>query len=126
MALDIHIHLPIGEIEKLSMINNKVLIEVFDTRNRTKSGIELPITEDNPFIPDRGVIFSVPKDTFCFDVGDCVIISPYKGKRILSYDKRQFILLDLEYILCKIVDDADSLLSYADLEANQPLLQSAT
>lgn len=102
MALDeVHIHLTMDEINRMKMMPNRVLVEVFDTRSKV-GDIYVPITEDNPFIPDRGVIFKVCSDV-CFDTGDYVIIEKYKGKRIFSDDNRQFILLDKSYVLAKII-----------------------
>lgn len=101
MALDeVHIHLTMDKINGMKMMSNRVLVEVFDTRNKI-SNIFIPITEDNPFIPDRGVVFKVCSDA-CFNIGDCVIIERYKGKRVFSDDNRQFILLDKSYVLAKI------------------------
>lgn len=102
MSLDeVHVHLSMDEIDRMKMMSNHVLVEVFDTRSKV-GDIYVPITEDNPFIPDRGVVFKVCSDV-CFDVGDCVIIERYKGKRVFSDNGRQFILLDKSYVLAKII-----------------------
>lgn len=101
MALDeVYIHLTMDKINKMKMMPNHVLIEVFDTRDKV-GDIYVPITRDNPFIPDRGIVFKVCSDV-CFDVGDYVIIERYKGKRVFSDNNRQFILLDKSYVLAKI------------------------
>lgn len=105
MALDIHFHMDISEVDKLSMVENKVLIEVFDKRNISDGGIILPVSNDDPFVPDRGIVYKKPDGITCFNVGDYVIIEKYKGKRIFANGTdRQFILLDASYVL-SIVDE---------------------
>lgn len=103
MALDeIHFHMDMEEISKMKMLNNNVLVEVFDNRGKVGSVI-VPITSENPFIPDRGIAFKTSDNT-CFDVGDHVIIEKYKGRRVFSDDGRQFILLNLNHVIAKITN----------------------
>lgn len=91
-------------LENIEMINNKVLVEVFDNRAKTESGIDLPITIDNPFIPYKGIVFKKPALLKGFKTGDEVIIEKYKGVRIFVgvIEVRQFILLDASYVLAVI------------------------
>lgn len=104
MALDeARIYLSNHKLESLKPTGRRVMVEVFDDRGEV-NGIAVPITDDNPFIPFKGVIFKVADDVDGLVRGDCVIIEQYKGKRVFV-GKRQFILMSVEHVLAKIVED---------------------
>lgn len=90
-----------SELLGIRLLNNNVLVEVFDNRKK-QNDILIPITEDNPFIPDRGVVQSIAENVTCINPNDCVILEKYKGRRVYTCDTgRQFILLNVGYILAK-------------------------
>lgn len=122
MPLDeVAIRMPISEIDKMKMLNNNVLIEVFDTRNEI-GGIKMIITQDNPFVPESGMVYKKPDSEVCFNVGDCVIIEKYKGRRVYATDEnRQFILMDASHVLAIAV--SDDVLQNADNETAQRTLE---
>ena len=103
MALDeFSIYLNDEQFKSIQMMDNNCLVEVFDNRNKTQSGISIPITKDNPFVPNMGIVYLLPKHydgEIC--IGDNVVFEKYKGKR-LFYNNRQFLMFDVDYILCKI------------------------
>lgn len=104
MDLPCHYH-DMQIIDKMSMVNNLVLIEVFDNRDMTQSGIKIPITSENPFVPEWGIVYKMPNNITEFKVGDKVAIQKYKGTRFYSdIDNRQFLMLDASYILAIITD----------------------
>ena len=106
MPLDVHIHYSdMSIIDKMKMLNNKVLVEVFDNRDTTEHGIKLPITRDNPFVPDKGIVYKLDPNITDFSKSDKVVIMKYKGTRIYSdEDNRQFLLLDAEHVVAVIKD----------------------
>lgn len=126
MPLDeVSIRTSIDKINNMKMINNNVLVEVFDTRGEV-NGIKILITQDNPFVPDRGIVCKKPDNVTCFNIGDCVIIEKYRGRRVYSDNDRQFLLLDASHILAVVEPEEADLVKYADNGSSQQTLQSAT
>ena len=106
MAIDLPIHYEtMSVLEKTKMLNNKVLVEVFDNRGTTESNIKVPITIDNPFGPEDGIIYNKPDSITDFNIGNRVVFTKYKGTRIyVAEGNRQFLLMDAGHILAIIKD----------------------
>lgn len=113
MLDEVAIKIKESDLSKLKVLNDSVLVEVFDNR-REQNGVFIPITEDNPFIPDRGVVKRVAETVACVKPDDCVIIERYKGRRVYTDANRQFILLNVGHVLAKCEPEDVFLKSGAD------------
>lgn len=101
MPVDMWYNISKQQLETLRTRNNKVLIEIFDKRGKTESGIIVPITSENVFVPSEGIVVKIPNGITDIKVGDKVMFEKYKGTRMVC-EKRQFLLLDFSYILAII------------------------
>lgn len=102
MAMDeAFIRLSEEKLDSLELINNQVLVEVFDDRGEV-NGIKVPITIDNPFIPFKGIVVKVAPSVSCISPGEYVIIEQYKGKRVFV-GQRQFILMHKDHVIAKLI-----------------------
>lgn len=91
----------------MKLLKGKVLIQVFDERNKTKSGILMPVTDNNPLIPDRGIIVNVNKESESLQVGDKVLFVRYQGHKFQDDELNKYLLMDEKYVLVKLDEDAD-------------------
>ena len=101
MPVDMWYNISKQQLETLRTRNNKVLIEIFDKRGKTESGIIVPITSENVFVPSEGIVVKIPDGVTDIKVGDKVMFEKYKGTRMVC-ENRQFLLLDFSYILAII------------------------
>lgn len=92
-------------IESMRPINRNVLVQVFDERAKTISGIELPVTENNAFIPDRGIVYHGGSSDFV--KGQKVVVEKYQGIKYLTEKDESFLLIDSSSIIGVLDDDAD-------------------
>ena len=80
----------------MKAINNKIIVEVENTQEKSTSGI---IIDPNKK-PDRGVVVSIGDEvTSEIKIGSVVIFSEYAGKLITVEDK-EYILLNEGEVYC--------------------------
>lgn len=89
-------------------IRHKVVLEIFDKRNETRSGLFLPVTINNAFVPTAGIVISVGPSVPYKEiiVGAKVAVEKYSGDKVQS-DGRDFLILNYQDILAILSDDAD-------------------
>lgn len=92
----------------LKAVGNKVIIEVFDKRNETRSGIVLPVTNNNAFVPHSGIVSSVGKAVRFEDikVGKKVAIEKYVGNKV-QWEGKDYLVLNENDIVAILPDDID-------------------
>ena len=72
MPVDMWYNISKQQLETIRTMNNKVLIEIFDKRGKTESGIIVPITSENVFVPSEGIVVKIPDGVTDIKVGDKV------------------------------------------------------
>ena len=97
------------DIEKSTMLKSNVLVEVFNKKNQSASGIVIGINDNNAFIPDRGIVVNVCAKGNIYDlkVGDKVVIKKYSGVKMTNEKNQTFILMNVKDVIATLDEDAD-------------------
>lgn len=92
----------------LNTTGRKVIVEVFDKRNQTRSGIILPVTVNNAFVPHAGIVVSVGEKVREkeIEINKKVFVEKYVGDKV-EYEGRLFLVLTESNILSILPDDYD-------------------
>ena len=97
------------DMEKITMLKCNVLVEVFNKKNQSESGIVIGTNDNNAFIPDKGIVVNVCSKGNIYDlkVGDKVVIKKYSGIKMTNERNQTFTLMNVKDVIATLDEDAD-------------------
>lgn len=93
---------------EIRVLGNRLCLEIIDKRNTTKSGIFVPVTDNNSLVPSSGIIISVGNDVVDKRLvpGEKVLIEKYTGHKIVEGDKN-YLIISEGNVLALLPEDFD-------------------